>query len=88
YSAYLKSLEYYKNLSERYKELTHISKRSHELGERGMIDVLNTEKEALTVERDMKVIENSIAFIEKVIFLEANYGVFIDELYGNRVCKY
>lgn len=88
YSGYVKRLEYYKKISERYKKLSYISTRSHELGERGMIDLLNMEKEALSIDRDMEVIENSIAFIEKIIFLEANYGVFIDELYGNRVCNY
>jgi hypothetical protein len=68
--------------------MLNITKKAFGLGERSMIDVLEMEKDTLSIERDLKVTENSKANIEKKIFLETDYGNFITEFYGDRTCKY
>jgi outer membrane protein TolC len=88
YSELSKTLKHYMELTDRYRKMLNITKKAFGLGERSMIDVLEMEKDTLSIERDLKVTENSKANIEKKIFLETDYGNFITEFYGDRTCKY
>lgn len=85
YSALSKTIDHYSRLIGKYRQLLDITKKAQELGERSMIDMLEMEKDMLSIERDIKVAENSKAAIEKKLFLETDYRGFIDMHLG-QVC--
>lgn len=88
YTELSKSLKHYQKISDQYAKMLDISKKAQGLGERSMIDILEMEKEALTVERDLKVTEHALAAYEKRLALEIDYMNFVTEHYGNIACKY
>lgn len=88
YSELHRTLEHYRKLMEKYRQMLYIAKKAHSLGDRSMIDVFEMEKDVLSIERDIRVTENSKAAIEKKLFLETDYRRFIEEFYGDRACKY
>lgn len=88
YTELSRSLKHYKKISDQYAKMLDISKKAHGLGERSMIDIIETEKEALTVERDLKVTEHALAVYEKRLALEMDYRNFITEYYGDSACKH
>ncbi len=88
YTELSRSLKHYKKISDQYAKMLNISKKAHDLGERSMIDIIEMEKEALTVERDLKVTEHSLAAYEKRLVLETDYRNFIMEYYGDSACKH
>jgi outer membrane protein TolC len=88
YTEVTKALRHYKFLNEQYARMLEITKKSHPLGEKSMLDIMEMEKEAFGVERDLKVMEHAVALYEKRLYLEMDYKNYIMEHYGNRACKY
>lgn len=84
----LKTLGHFRKLADQYDKMLEIARKSRSLGERSMIDILEIEKENLSVERDLKVTEQTIAAYEKQLFLETAFHQFMAEHYGDRSCKY
>ncbi|MBU1052974.1 MAG: TolC family protein [Proteobacteria bacterium] len=83
-----KSLEHYKKLYDRYSKILDITKMANGFGERSMIDIMEVEKDALAVLRDLKIAQHAVAIYEKRLALETDYKQFISEYYGNRAYKY
>lgn len=79
-----KTVEHYRKLADRYRQVIEISRGAKILGERSVMDVAETEKEALAVERELKVAENAMAAMEKKLFIEWDYKNFSRDYYGNR----
>lgn len=88
YQELSKALMHYKKLNEQYGKMVEITRKAHTLGERSTIDILEMEKEALAVERDVKVAEHTIATYEKRLFLETDFVHFMQEHYGDGACKH
>jgi hypothetical protein len=65
-----------------------ISNKALLLGERSKLDIMDLEKDALTVERDFIIAEHSVAIYEKQIALELDYKNFVSEYDGDWACKY
>ena len=65
-----------------------INKKSQNLGEVSSLDIMELEKDSLLAERDMKIIENSLAVYEKQLSLEFNFNEFAGEYGGNGTCQY
>ncbi|PKL51450.1 MAG: hypothetical protein CVV37_06445 [Nitrospira bacterium HGW-Nitrospira-1] len=82
YSELSKTIDHYTRLINNYRQLFDITKKAHKLGERSMVDMLEMEKDVLSIERDAKVVENSRAAIEKKLFLETDYKGFMDIYLG------
>jgi len=83
-----KSLKNYRKLSDQYEKMVDIAKKAHGFGERSIMDIMEIEKDALTVMRDLKVTEHAMAAYEKRLVLETDYNNFISEYYGHGTCKY
>jgi outer membrane protein TolC len=83
-----KSLTHYRKLAEQYGRMLEITKKAHGLGERSVMEIMEMEKDAITVERDLKVTEMSMTTYERRTVLESDYNNFIREHYGNGTCKY
>ncbi|MDA8123786.1 MAG: TolC family protein [Deltaproteobacteria bacterium] len=83
YSELQKSLAHYRKLTDQYGKMLDITKKAQGLGERSLMDIRELEKDALTVERDWKVAEQSLAVYERRIMLETDYSKFISEHNGN-----
>lgn len=88
YSELLKSLEHYRKLHDRYSKILDITKKATVFGERSLMDIMEMEKDALAVSRDMKTAEHAIAVYEKRLALETDYKHFISEYYGDWAYKY
>lgn len=88
YQEVSKAIKHYRKLNDQYARMLDITKKSYPLGEKSMLDIMEMEKEALGVERDLKVMEHAMAVYEKRLLLETDYKNFIMEYYGNRACKY
>jgi outer membrane protein TolC len=88
YTELSRSLKYYRKLAEQNEKMLSITQKAHGLGERSVIDIMETKIDALTVERDLKMIEHTLAFYEKRLMLETDYKYFISEHYGDWACKY
>ena len=78
-----KTVEHYRKLAARYRQVLEIARGAKLLGERNVMDISETEKEALSVERDLKVAENAMAAMEKRLFIESDYKNFMRDYYGN-----
>lgn len=88
YAELSKAHRHYKKLADQYGKMLEIAKKSQDLGERSIIDILEIEKDALVIERDLKVTEQTIAAYEKRLFLETDFNHFMVEHYGDGACKY
>jgi len=88
YSELSKSLEHYRKLHDRYGKILDITKKANTFGEKSLMDIMEMEKEALTVLRDLKTAEHAIAVYEKRLALETDYKHFISEYYGDWTYKY
>jgi outer membrane protein TolC len=78
-----KTVEHYRKLATRYRQVIEITRGAKLLGERSVMEIAETEKEALSIERDLKVAENAMALLEKKLFIESDYKNFMREYYGN-----
>jgi len=83
YKELQKSQVHYRKLAEQYGKMLDITRKAQGLGERSLLDIRELEKDALTVERDWKVTEQTLAVYERRIMLETNYTKFISEHHGN-----
>ncbi len=88
YSELSKSLEHYRKLHDRYSKILDITKKANVFGEKNLMDIMEMEKEALSVSRDLKTAEHAIAVYEKRLALEMDYKHFISEYYGDWAYKY
>lgn len=88
YSELSKSLKHYSYLLDRYEKMLEITRKARGLGERSVMDIMEMEKEALGVARDLKVTEQSMAAYEKRLVLETDFHSFVDGYYGHSACKY
>ena len=68
-----KSLTHYSYLVDRYEKMLEITRKARGLGERSVMDIMEMEKEALGVERDLKVTEQAMAAYEKRLVLETDF---------------
>ena len=78
-----KTVDHYRRLAARYRQVLDIARGARYFGERGAADILAVEKEVLSVERDLKVAENGRAVTEKKLFIEADFNLFMKEFHGN-----
>lgn len=83
-----KSYRHYQKLNEQYEKIMAICRKAYLLGERSNLDVMDMEKDALSVERDFKVAANSLSIYEKQLALEIDYKNFMREYNGDWSCKY
>ena len=83
-----KSYRHFRKLHDQYARLATIAKKAHELGERSRLDMLELEKDALSVERDVKITEQMLAVYEKQMRLEQDYYSFLRAYDGNRTCSH
>ncbi|MBP1720914.1 MAG: hypothetical protein H6Q50_426, partial [Deltaproteobacteria bacterium] len=67
----------------RYRQVLEIARGAKLLGERNVMDIAETEKEALSIERDLRVAENTMTAMEKRLFIESDYRNFMRDYYGN-----
>lgn len=88
YEALSKQYKHYKRLNEQYEKMLEISKKAYNLGERSKIDIIELEKDALAMERDIKITEQSMAAYEKQFALELNFNEFVGDYGGDWACKY
>lgn len=88
YEALSKQYKHYKKLNEQYEKMLEISKKAYDLGERSKIDIIELEKDALTMERDLKITEQSMAAYEKQFALELDYNKFLRDYHGDWACRY
>ena len=88
YAELSKSLSHYRKLSEQYNKMLNIAKKAHGFGERSVMDIMEMKIDVLTVERDLKMTEHTMAVYEKRLMLETDYKYFISEYYGDWACKY
>lgn len=65
-----------------------ITKKAKGLGERSLVEVKELEKDSLTVERDLKAAEQTLAAYERRIMIETDYKTFISEHNGNWPYQY
>ncbi len=82
-----KTYHHYKKINEGYERMTAIALKAHELGDRSRLDMLELEKDALIVERDLKVTQQMLAVYEKRIDLERDYSSFLKGYNGNGSCR-
>ncbi len=82
-----KSYLHFKKLHDQYARMATISKKAQELGERSRLDMLELDKDALAVERDLKITEQMLAVYEKQMRLEQDYYSFLRAYDGNRACR-
>lgn len=82
-SEQMKTVEHYRKLAARYRQVLEIARGAKLLGERNIVDIAETEREALSIERDLKVAENTMAAMEKKLFIESDHKNFMRDYYGN-----
>ena len=70
-----------------YGKMLTITKKASALGERSLMDIMEMEKDSLTVERDRKATEHALAAYEKRLALEMDYEQFVSEYGGDKVCQ-
>ncbi|OGP60729.1 MAG: hypothetical protein A2V65_01335 [Deltaproteobacteria bacterium RBG_13_49_15] len=88
YAELSKALKHYRKIADQYGKMLDITKKAHGFGERSLLDIMEMEKDTLTVERDWKVAEHAMAVYEKRLVLEADYKNFMSEYYGNGPYKH
>ncbi len=88
YAEVSRSVNHYKKLNDQYSKMIDIGSKALSLGERSKLDIMELTKDALTVERDFRVAEQSVAIYEKQIALELDYKNYVSEYDGDRACKY
>lgn len=88
YAELSKSYAHYKKINEQYEKIIEINKKSQNLGEISNLDIMELEKNSLLAERDLKIIEYSLAVYEKQLSLELNFNEFAGEYGGNGTCKH
>jgi hypothetical protein len=84
----MRSYDHLKKLRKQYDQLTALSKKARLLGDRSVLDMLELEKDTLSVESDLKATEHSLAVYERKMELERDYHSFLREYDGNRACSY
>jgi outer membrane protein TolC len=84
YSELKNTLKRYENLMKYYKKILDIAEKAYTLGEKSKLEILETKKDIASIQRDMKVTENSLANLEKKLEIEIN-GEF--HIYG-KYCSY
>jgi len=72
YTELKNALKRYENLINYYKKIFDITEKAHILGEKSKLEILETKKDMASLQRDMKVTENSIANLEKKLEIEIN----------------
>ncbi len=82
-----KSLAHHRKLAEMYGKMLTITKKASALGERSLMDIMEMEKDSLTVERDRKTTEHALAAYEKRLALEMDYEQFVSEYGGEKACQ-
>ncbi len=88
HEALSKQYKHYKKLNEQYEKMLEISNKAYILGERSKIDIIELEKDALAMERDLKITEQSMAAYEKQFALELDYNKFLRDYNGDWACRY
>ena len=88
YRHLMRSYDHLKKLRKQYDQLTALSKKARLLGDRSVLDMLELEKDTLSVESDLKATEHSLAVYERKMELERDYHSFLREYDGNRACSY
>ncbi len=88
YQEILKSFVHYRKLADQYGRMLDITKKAKGLGERSLVEVKELEKDSLTVERDLKAAEQTLAAYERRIMIETDYKTFISEHNGNWPYQY
>lgn len=88
YAEVSKTLNHYNKLNSQYRKMMNINSKALFLGERSRLDIMELEKDALTVERDCRITEHSVAIYEKQIALELDYKNFVSAYDGDRACRY
>jgi outer membrane protein TolC len=83
-----RSYRHFKKLDDQYAKMMSISKKAQSLGERSNLDMLELEKDALSVERDLKITEQTLAVYETQMELELDYNKFLRKYDGNWACSY
>lgn len=83
-----KSYSHYQKLSEQYEKIIDINRKSQTLGERSHLDILELEKDALAVERDLIIVGQALAVYERQLSLELNFDELKGEYGGNGTCQY
>lgn len=73
----------YRKLLERYEKLVGIASGATALGGRSRAELLESEKEALAIERDMEVYRNQRAVAVKKYLLETDFASAMGDLDGN-----
>ena len=88
YEALSKQYKHYKKLNEQYEKMMEISNKAYNFGERSKLDIMELEKDALTVERDLEITKHSMAVYEKQLALELDYNKFVRDYDGDWACRY
>lgn len=88
YQELQRTVRHYNNLSGQYEKMLAITRKAYVLGERSLIDIAVMEKDALSVERDLRVAELTVSTYEQRLVLETGYENMMSEFHGNRTCKY
>lgn len=83
-----RSYRHFKKLGDQYAKMISIGKKAQALGERSNLDMLELEKDALSVERDLKISEQTLAVYETQLELELDYNNFLRKYDGNWACSY
>jgi outer membrane protein TolC len=73
------TIKKYENLIKYYQKILDIENKAFTLGEKSKLDVLETKKEIISLQRDRKITENSLANLEKKLEIELTG----DNVYGN-----
>lgn len=84
YTELKNTLKRYENLMKYYQKILDITEKAYTLGEKSKLEILETKKDMASIQRDMKVTENSLANLEKKLEIEIN-GEF--RAYGE-YCSY
>lgn len=87
YQNMTRSYLHLQKLDAQYKKMTAIGRKAQTLGERSLLDMLELEKDALAMERDMKIAQQNLAVYEVQMALELDYNTFVREYDGNRACR-
>ena len=88
YQNLTRSYRHFKKLGDQYAKMISIGKKAQALGERSNLDMLELEKDALSVERDLKISEQTLAVYETQLELELDYNKFLRKYDGDRACSY
>jgi len=72
YTELKNALKRYENLINYYKKIFDITEKAYTLGEKSKLEILETKKDIASIQRDMKVTENSLANLEKKLEIEIN----------------